>query len=201
MAKESHSHCGNHPDAQARWLCLACRSLLCSQCVTVGAGGRNIRVCTNCGGVCEALSVVEEDEAKARIRRMGFWRLLPGALAYPLRDRGKFIILAGAILLWLVEVIFSGVPIPPLRFAATASIGLVASAFICAYLFRVVARSALGEFEPPDWPEVTDVGDWLGPLLYMLAALALSFGPALAWAILTHEFGAGITENTILAVL
>ncbi|MDY7009378.1 MAG: hypothetical protein SVV80_01315 [Planctomycetota bacterium] len=123
-------------------------------------------------------------------RDQSFFSRLPGAFVYPFKGQGWAIIVAGAVffaLLGLVRFIvtaltswmhpYYGILIRLSIWAVTCVIGCI----LPAYLLEILARSASGEDEPPDWPSVTTWWeDLLMPVFLILGAAAVSFLPA--WA-------------------
>jgi len=103
-----------------------------------------------------------------------FLARLPGAFVYPFRGLGWAMILIAGSLLWLLPAATVVIPLPYLDKAVAA----VFWAYLSAYVFKVIGSCAKGEDAPPDWPDVMDlVGEILRPLLWVVAAAVVSFGP------------------------
>jgi hypothetical protein len=110
-----------------------------------------------------------------------FFRLLPQAFRYPVQGNGLILLVAGTVVFGLLSFAqrFAGFAGP---YGAVAA--LIIAVFMTGYLFnyakRVVATSAAGEAEVPDWP---DFGNWTDDILMpcgqLIALLVLTFGPAM----------------------
>lgn len=115
-----------------------------------------------------------------------FFRELPRTFAYPLRGRGKSLIIGGAVFLWVAGLL-SWVP-----FAGFAIV-LIVAGYLCAYTLKVIGSSAGGDREPPDWPDMSRMWeDVIQPLLLVVSAAAVSFLPLLIHQIV---FGFSIHWN------
>jgi hypothetical protein len=167
--------CARHGDAPAKWWCASCPAALCDVCIRQEfRAARWLTLCRRCGSTCVPLSA-REPAAKS------FFAELPRAFAYPLRGRGKYVIIAGVIffaLLRIPKLLAGFIPTP----YAGAIVGLIVGVIACvlpAYLLDALRQSAAGEDEPPDWPEVTDWWeDLLRPAYLVIGTAALSFLPA-----------------------
>lgn len=96
-----------------------------------------------------------------------FFKLLPGAFAYPLTPNGLILLIGGGVFF----VILGVVPF----------IGLILTGYIFNYAQSIVESSGQGEDDPPDWPDVSSpLDDIVIPLLQLIALTVLCFGPAIA---------------------
>jgi len=94
--------------------------------------------------------------------------MIPGAFAYPLKGSGLILVGGGAVFFLLLGFL--------------PFIGLIVTGYLFSYAKRIVATSASGEAEPPDWPDFTNwYDDILVPYGHLLALVVLTFGPA--WAL------------------
>lgn len=94
-----------------------------------------------------------------------FYKLLPGTLLYPLKGSGIVLLIAGGVFFVLLGVL-------PL-------IGILLTGYLFNYAKRIVASSAAGEPEPPDWPDFTNwLEDMVLPYLHLAALMLLTYGPA-----------------------
>lgn len=159
-------HCKYHPHALARHYCPQCRIAFCELCVeTRSHGGGMGKRCRKCGSECQHIKVrpvlLEE--------RPEFWTLLPGALSYPLRGSGIFLLVAGGVF----SVLLGWLPL----------LGFLITGYMFNYAKQIFATSAAGQPEPPDWPDFTDWTDTiLVPYFHLLALGALTFGPTVILA-------------------
>ena len=129
-----------------------------------------------------------QDQAE-RPREINFFAELPRAFAYPFHGRGKWIVLAGGGAFWFLGVlqdVLGGVGRAVVVMAM--AIGVLTCGYLFAYVFRVIASSADGEAEPPDWPDVLGAGgdffDEMGrPILLVLGTVVMSFLPLLIYVL------------------
>lgn len=123
-------------------------------------------------GAAEAPLLFEEGRPAAPQGALAFLRRLPGAFAYPFRGRGVLILALGTLF-------FAGA-----TYLASFSIfGFVISFFLagylCCFMVKVVAASASGEDEPPEWPDFSSfMDDIIWPYVRMIAAVLCCFVPA-----------------------
>jgi len=109
--------------------------------------------------------------------------MIGDALAYPLKGTGKYILVIGAILSLLLSV---GAYVPVLGLI----LGIGASGFFSAYMFKVINATACGHDEACDWPDFQDFfSDLVVPWLCMLSASFFSFGPYAGVSFMSEEEG------------
>ena len=125
----------------------------------------------------------------------GFLAALPGVLSYPVRGRGKWLLGGGAIFFCLVDF---------LRFLPLVGpvLALVVWGYLCSYMLKIIARSAAGENDPPDWPDLTGLwDDVIRPALFVLVAGLMSFAPLVAYVACNlglDEFGLLFTGSDLV---
>jgi hypothetical protein len=123
--------------------------------------------------------------APTAIECRSFARMLPGAISFPLSKNGLLLLIGGTVLYTALDFVA--------RFSAILSI--VATGYLFAYMQKVLAASAYGERELPDWPDLTEWwGDILQPFLLLAWTCLCCFGPA--WLLLTIG---GRTEPAVRA--
>lgn len=183
--------CAQHAGVKPVWRCRGCGELLCPACVKRRMlQTLEVHFCVRCGGDCEALHSTRKRSIKAASTR-SFASQLGDSFAYPLRHHGWGVILGGALLLWLVDLL------------AALATGLVASValgvlqllllvfgtgYLAAYMFSVIQTSARGDDRLPDWPDFGDIwNDMFLPLFRLFGTLFLCFGPA----VLLHRWLGG----------
>jgi hypothetical protein len=182
---EAPAMCKYHPKSPARWMCVPCHLHFCDLCVASRAGGAHTgKFCRRCSSECVevALRLVPEGADKAN-----FFVNIPKAFAYPFKGSGLIVLITGAVLFGFMDFVES---ILPARRLLLLRATLLIQVFYVGYLFafqqRVVHTAAQGLDEPATWPEVSEFwSDVLRPFLQLLAAVLVSFGPALAlllWA-------------------
>lgn len=127
--------------------------------------------CPRCG---DRVLIVKTETATAGPEGAtgNFFASVAGALVYPFRGRGIFILIAGTLALCGV------------RFAAPFALWmglfvmLFAYGYLSAYLFDIVLTTANNEDDPPDFPEFANLWDDIArPFLFVLATMVCSFGP------------------------
>ena len=108
-----------------------------------------------------------------------FYARLPSTFIYPVMGRGKYIILCGAVLMCLLVFVKWLSRFMPLFISAPIAMlaGLIGLLFP-AYILDVLAYSAAGKDEPPDWPDFTNWSELLRPAFLIVGAVAISFLPA-----------------------
>jgi len=191
--------CVKHPNRPVRWLCSACGRAFCDECVNeVFVEAKWTRRCPLCQSLCH------QSDKSATSETHSFQGALLSAPAYPLRGLGAYIIIAGAVFLWLLSTLreltawLAGAIHPYLGGIVGIAVGIITTALGCVvlmYFLEVLARSAEGKREPPVWPEVKTWQDLLHPLLLILAA-AIYFLPSAMWhAAVQMEWlpGSGVT--------
>jgi len=111
-------------------------------------------------------------------RTRNFFKLLPGAVTYPLQGEGKFTVPLLAGLLWIGSILAA--VLPGLLGVLGGLLMLILLGFLCAYLIKVVGSSAQGGEELPGLPEVADiVSDALYPLFLLGGAVLFCQFPAI----------------------
>ena len=104
-----------------------------------------------------------------------------GVFVYPFKGAGKYLMLTYLIII----VAFRLGSMLPLMGIGFGLAGLVCSIYFLAFLISVVASSANGESEMPDWPSFTSWReDIVTPVLICYLQTALSFLPAIAYLVL-----------------
>lgn len=168
--------CRNHPQTKAEFLCERCRKAFCKPCVKRRQVGKMLlSFCPACGDACLPLDAPADPAQRAAA---SLPTLAGQAFVYPFKRNGLALMIGGTLFLGILDFI-SRLPLLGL-FALL--IGGFASAYVCAYLQRIIQSSAQGEAEMPSWPEMTDFReDILGPALRFLGAFAFCLGPGLLW--------------------
>ncbi len=107
--------------------------------------------------------------------------MISDALSYPFKGTGKYILIIGAILSFLVSAA-SYIPFLGLIIA------IGASGYFTAYMFDVINSTACGRDEACEWPGFQDFfSDLVMPWLCMLSASFFSFVPYVLVSILFED--------------
>ena len=110
-----------------------------------------------------------------------FYRRLPGSIVYPIRGRGKWVILGWTVSLVVAALIGTLASVVPFLGLVAFAIMAVLLCIVPRYLLEVAGRTAGGEDEPPDWPAITNArDDLLKPVVLVLTAMVISFLPTIA---------------------
>jgi hypothetical protein len=119
------------------------------------------------------------DEEKDELTKP-FNEQLSGLFTYPFGGRGLYIILGGAVFFELQA--FIGIFL--MRF------GLIFffAGYTCAYMLKIISRSAAGDETPPGWPDFESLSETvLIPLAMVKGTALFSFLPALLYAFLSTQ--------------
>jgi len=161
------SNCSKHPDRSASWECEKCHKVCCDEC----AG--TYQSCPWCGGVCIPLEKKAVQTAAAATK--SFFMLLLDSFTYPLRGKGIILLIIGVVFFFMLFFVL-GFHI--LRWIFL----LIGGGFFCAFFMQIVASSANGENELPDWPDVTNIIEDLAiPFVKFIGTFIVSYLPLLIY--------------------
>ena len=157
------ANCKHHPKAQAGWMCQQCQALYCDLCVTVRRFEGSVRhLCRVCGNECSPVSW----QVRPAPPEKGFFAQLPRAFSYPFKGNGVFLLIGGTVFF----LILGWLPI----------VGILLTGYLFNYAKSIVASTAGGKAEPPDWPDFSDwKEDVLLPYGQLIALVVLAFGPTI----------------------
>ncbi len=142
-------------------------------------------------------------------RARSFYTGLAGALIYPFRGPGLWLI-AGWIVLSAIQAYISHFRFMALAFLFVRMIvGVMVVGYLCAYMLKLVVSSAAGEKVPPDWPDFGNFwDDILRPMFLVVGTCAVAFLPVtvywlanVAYTDLGLEFTGEVMLLRVLAVL
>jgi hypothetical protein len=115
----------------------------------------------------DALEEMFEEEAPPA----SFFQQLTGIFTYPITGNGKFLLIGGAIM-FVIADFMSIVPFVGLI------VGLIVFGYMCAYMMKIVASSAQGKCEVPDWPDFSDYwDDIISPAFEVGGTALICFAP------------------------
>jgi hypothetical protein len=170
--------CKYHPKGLARHLCPQCGKRFCDLCVNRRTHrGKIAKFCRSCGVECESILA----PVNPAVPPKPFAVQLQSAFAYPFKGDGAILLLAGAVFFYAVGVLA--------RFSSIIGLLLMVACagYLISYYQRILLASAIGEDRMPDWPDFTDFGELLSPIVQFVGTFAFSFGPAIAISIFAPE--------------
>ena len=180
--------CRSHPRAVARFACPKCGGHFCEACVsTRQSGGRAHRFCRACGVECAPTGARPGGVVP---RERSFAEQLGGAFVYPFKGDGVILLAAGTIFYAIINAASFFAQFA-LLYGAVVILMLTgfAMGYLISYLRSIVASSAAGKEELPNWPDFTEFyGDIMAPFLQFLGTLLVCFLPALAvWLFVARD--------------
>ncbi len=171
-AAPSASHfCKFHPKAVARYFCPQCEGVLCELCVTRrNEHGARRMFCRTCDVECSPITI----RSAASTAPKTFASQMAGAFAYPFKADGVILLVAGTIFYVVLGFVA----------ARAAIVGLAVmffgTGYLVSYYQRILLTSATGEAKMPDWPDFTNLGDFVSPVLQFIGTALFAFGPFIA---------------------
>jgi hypothetical protein len=176
--------CATHPEAAAEFRCDGCGRQLCLDCVEQG---HRLLFCRHCRERALPLdaslpaTVPALRRAQARARPTSWSR----ALSYPVRGQGGWLFWAYLALLLTFQLL----AFVPGSWMLIFWLRLAIFLLVPGLLYAIVRRTAEGDDELPDWPDIDDAGDRLYEVITFLGTIAVALLPA---AFLLHFSGCGI---------
>jgi len=171
--------CKLHRKNPAQFFCPQCQGTFCEICVTTRhTQGRTVTTCRTCAVECTRLEtppVAIEPEAPP------FGVLARGAFKYPLHGDGLILLGAGTFFLVLLDGARFIVKYALVYgFTAFIILTVFSVGYLVSYFWRIVACTAMGDNQMPDWPDITDaVSDIVSPFFRFLSLCLLCFSPSL----------------------
>ena len=187
LALPAAASCKSHARSVARFACPKCGYHFCELCVsTRQIGGRARHFCRACGVECAPLGA---RPVRVLPQEQSFAARLGGAFLYPFKGDGVILLVSGTVFIAILNALSFFA-----RFAFLYGLMVIllltafATGYLIAYLQRILASSATGKEEMPDWPDFSEFGDILSPFLQFLGTLAACFLPALAvWLFVARD--------------
>jgi hypothetical protein len=176
------STCVNHTGVAAAVRCARCGKNLCLQCTREqNIGMAVVQFCLKCGGQCKNLKELAKESARAASIPKNFPTAIANAFKYPLRGNGLILLVIGTIIYASLDA-FLHSQTGFLNFYKLIAklIGFVVGyGYLFAYMQRIVTSSAIGEDEPPEWPEITDLSsDIYRPFFQLFFTMLVAYFPA-----------------------
>ena len=163
--------CKFHPKAVARYLCPQCEAVFCDLCVTRrNEQGVMRKFCRTCGVECSRLKTRFAASASPK----SFVSQISGAFAYPFKADGVILLVAGTVFYVVLGFVAAHAAIVGL------AVMLFGTGYLVSYYQRILLTSATGEAKMPDWPDFTNLGDLVLPVLQFIGTALFSFGPLIA---------------------
>jgi hypothetical protein len=117
-----------------------------------------------------------------------YWRSLPGAFRFPLTADGAVALIVGAIFLTVAHYLMILAAVSLVGIVLSGLIDIVGTGYVAGYLMTIIERTAHGQDDAPDWPDLTDWHETvLKPFGFLLGLCILGLGPYLAYRYLAHE--------------
>lgn len=184
--------CVFYRDQAASRKCEGCGNYLCGAAVRKKTVDHEVvEVCP-----CEVGARVLKFEDPTRPKpRAGFETQIALAFGYPLGGAGPVILVFGTALFATLFSIGNAM-LTSTALGRLAWLGVVpmvlGAVYLVAYLVKVVFATAMGEEDPPGWPEM---GRWwesiVRPCLMLLGSLVMCGGAAAGYALATGRFDVG----------
>jgi hypothetical protein len=195
-------NCKHHPKTLGRYFCHSCHQFYCEMCVGArNVGGAKVKTCRHCGTDVAPVSV--------RLQRpvqIGFFKRIPGSLAYPLRGAGVIIMLVGIVLTMILRFgqwMISTGSARPMIFGFMLQI--FAGGYLFTYLQSIIFSTVAEDKEMPDLPGISSfVEDVVFPFLRLLGLVICCFGPAIGLevvAVVMGEVPPGLTIAIIATAI
>jgi len=166
-------NCAAHPGVPATFRCDGCARLLCPACVE---HGHRLLFCRHCRERALPLdaslpaTVPALKRAAARARPVTWVQ----ALGYPLRGQGSMVFWVYLALM----VAFVLLAAMPGSWLLVWSLRCVVALLMPGLLYAIVRRTAEGDDELPDWPDIGEVGERFYELFTWLCTIAVALVPA-----------------------
>ncbi len=185
--------CQNHADRQADWRCTKCKRVFCPDCIIDGRkyGTPLVKFCAVCSARLDDLRAERAAQKKEEIAShpLDPWK-------YPWRGEGLILLVSGTAFLAITSVLQ--------RFALLLS-GLIfvfTVGYLLAYSQKIITATAIGEHEPPTWPDFSDFTQDILPPFFQSLGLSVLYGlPAIVARIFLPEDTLGATLVPILLIL
>lgn len=186
LAAQKKPVCKFHPKSASRWLCTKCSQQYCDLCVSIRkTNDGTAHLCRSCGVECSPISM----EAHLNSLNPGnFFKLLPGAFAYPFKNDGLLILIVGTVIIGLLRL---AAHIPMIFFFLGGS----ALGYMFAYMQNVIMTTIGGDERKPDLPDTEELR---GQGLQLLGTILVCFGPAIGLAVWAANDGGPIVALSII---
>jgi hypothetical protein len=128
-----------------------------------------------------------KEAAIAAARPKSFAAAVSQSFKYPFTGNGLILLFTGTIFFAFMDFLLGGFK-GGIVFFFSIAVFVITYGYLFAFMQRIVTSSAVGEMEPPNWPEVSDIqADIVQPFFQLAFTLAFSFLPAIAAFFLMGE--------------
>lgn len=108
-----------------------------------------------------------------------FYRQIPGTLVYPFKRNGIILLVIGTIVFTVLDF-FSGFTLPGRGGIFSLLVAVFSTGYLFAYMQKIIAHTAQGDDEMPDFPDFTDWwSDIILPFLLFAGTIAVSLAPVI----------------------
>ena len=175
--------CINHSENLAVMICKKCVTPFCDSCVkSQTVANQKLAFCPVCGEECLPLDSLDSFR---NAPEQSFFDRLPGTFSFPFKGDGFTILLSGSMFLIGVGFLQGFMSI------AAIALSVFVAGYFSAYMQTIIQGAAMGDEKPPHYPDFASFrNDILQPLLLWLGCCLVCFGPALAFRIYCHFYGA-----------
>jgi hypothetical protein len=106
-----------------------------------------------------------------------FYRQIPGTFVYPFKRNGIILLVIGTIVFTVLDF-FSGFGLPGRGGIFSLLVTVFSTGYLFAYMQKIIAHTAQGDDEMPDFPDFTDWwSDIILPFLLFAGTIAVSLAP------------------------
>ena len=106
-----------------------------------------------------------------------FYRQIPGAFIYPLKRNGVILLVIGTVVFTILDFL-SGFKMPGRGGVFSLLMTVISTGYLFAYMQKIIAHTAQGEDELPEFPDFTDWwSDIILPFLLFTGTIAVSLVP------------------------
>lgn len=163
--------CINHQGLSASWTCNDCYTNYCDSCVKKkDMTYATFELCPACGGACHPRAfggLATED--------FDFLKVAPKSLAYPATPNTFIFLFVTVVLLFFVSLLTSS-----FFWVFGIAAWLAIFGYYGAHAMSIARHTGLGEDEPPDWPDPSDMRfDLISVTVRFLGAMLVPFAPAI----------------------
>ncbi len=153
---------------------------------SIQAGGQTAWFCPDCGGRCQ--TAADWAAARESAKEKTFGAYVREAFGYPVNADGSALLAGGVLFFSAVRLAQAAAASVFYGIALSILLGVFVAGYLFSYLKSIVATSADGDEEMPDWPDLSDFKeDVLEPFFQLVALLVLCLGPGVVVMALAED--------------